>query len=98
MKTIAPYLLGFGLMLVSLLFPAQAQAKNVTENWYLEGPRSGADVKRVERAIRDLPGISYYDVSQATLEVRFDNQRINDAVLQAAVAHAGDYRLTRRVD
>jgi copper chaperone CopZ len=98
MKTMTPYVLAFGLPLASLFVSTLAQAKSVTENWYLEGPRSGADVKRVERAVRGLPGVSYYEVSQATLEVRFDNRKLNDAALREAVARAGDYRLTRRVE
>jgi copper chaperone CopZ len=82
----------------ALFIPAVAQARVVTESWYLEGPRSGADVKRVEDALRHLPGVSSFEVSQATLDVRFDDQKINDARLKAAVAQAGGFRLTRRAD
>jgi copper chaperone CopZ len=98
MKTMTPYILALGLPFASLFMPALAQAKTVTENWYLQGPHNGADVQRVQRAVGKLPGVLFCDVSQATLEVRFDNQKLNDAQLRAAVAHAGDYRLTRRVD
>jgi len=98
MKTITPIVLAFGLPLLSLLVPASAGAKTMTEDWYLAGPRSGADVRRVEHAVKALPGVSYLDVSQATLEVRFDNTKLNDAQLRAAVAQAGAFRLTRRVD
>jgi copper chaperone CopZ len=98
MKTMTPYILALALPFASLFVPALAQAKTVTENWYLEGPHNGADVRRVERAVRRLPGVLFCDVSQATLEVRFDSQKLNDGKLRAAVAHAGDYRLTRRVD
>jgi len=82
----------------TLLYPTVARAKTVSESWYLEGPRSGADVKRVEIALRRLPGVSSLEVSQATVDVRFDNAKLSDAQLKAAVAHAGDFRLTRRVD
>ena len=82
----------------ALLYSAVAQAKTVSESWYLDGPRSGADVKRVETALRHLPGVSSLEVSQATVDVRFDHEKLSDAQLRAAVAHAGDFRLTRRAD
>jgi hypothetical protein len=98
MKKMTAYVFALALPVASLFVSALAQAKTVTEDWYLEGPRNGADVQRVERAVRSLPGVLYYEVSEATLQVRFDNQRLNDTALRAAVAHAGDYRLSRRVD
>jgi copper chaperone CopZ len=98
MKTMTPYVLALALPMTTVFFSGVAHSKTVTEDWYLEGPRSGADVKRVENAIRALPGVSYAEVSEATVQVRFDNQKVDDARLRAAVAHAGDFHLKQRVD
>jgi len=79
-----------------------ASAKTVTENWYVAGIHSGADVRHVRDAVKHLPGVTYLDVSQATLEIKFDDQKLTDRQLEAAVAHAGahpgDFRLTQKVD
>ena len=95
MKTMTPYLLALALPLGALFSAASAEAKMVDESWYLEGPHNGADVKRVERAVKDLPGVKFCEVSQATLDIRFDDQKLTDARLRSAVAQAGPYRLNR---
>ncbi|HTV24054.1 MAG TPA: heavy-metal-associated domain-containing protein [Polyangiaceae bacterium] len=97
MKTIASFIAVVGL-LGALLVPSVAVAKTVNESWYLAGPRSGADVKRVERAVQHLPGVKSFEVSEATLDIRFDDQKLTDARLRAAVAHAGNFRLHRPTD
>jgi copper chaperone CopZ len=97
MKTITPIVLALAMPLGSLFVAGVAEAKTVNESWYLEGPHNGADVKRVERAVQHLPGVKSYEVSQATLDIRFDDQKLTDAQLRAAVAHAGHYRLTQKV-
>lgn len=102
-KAIAPYVLALTLPCASLCTLAGvANAKSVTENWYVAGVHNGADVRHVRDALKHLPGVTYLGVSQATLEIRFDNQKLSDRQLEAAVAHAGahpgEFRLTQKVD
>lgn len=95
MKPMASYVLALALPLGSLFAAGMAEAKMVNESWNLEGPRSGADVERVERAVKHLPGVKDVEVTQATLDIRYDDQKLSEAQLREAVAKAGKFRLTR---
>ena len=98
MKTMASYVLALALPLGSLFAAGVAEAKMVNESWDLEGPRSGADVQRIEREIKQLPGVKDFQVTQATLDIRYDDERLSEAQLRSAVAKAGDFRLMRPVE
>jgi len=95
MKTMAPYVLGLALPLGSLFAAGVAEAKMVNETWNIEGPRSGDDVKRIEKAVEQLPGVKHFEVTQATLDILYDDERLSEAQLRTAVADAGDFRLIR---
>jgi copper chaperone CopZ len=89
MKAMAPYLLAMGLSAVGLCAqPEIAHATTVTETWDVEGMHSGADVKQVRNALRTIPGISVQEVTQADVEIRFDNQKLTDSQLRTRMAQA----------
>jgi copper chaperone CopZ len=98
MKTMASYVLALALPLGSLFAAGAAQAKTVNESWNLEGPRSGDDVKRIEREIKQLPGVKDFQLTQASLDIRYDDEKLSEAQLREAVAKAGDFRLMRPVE
>jgi copper chaperone CopZ len=98
MKTMASYILALALPLGGLFAASVAEAKMVNESWNIEGPRSGADVQRIEREIKQLPGVKDFQVTQATLDIRYDDEQMSEAQLREAVARAGDFRLMRPVE
>jgi copper chaperone CopZ len=98
MKTMASYVLALALPLGSLFGSTVAEAKMVNESWNLEGPRSGADVKRIEREIKQLPGVETFQLTQASLDIRYDDEKLSEAQLREAIAKAGDFRLMRPVE
>jgi len=95
MKTMASYVLALALPLGSLFAASMAHAKMVNESWNLQGPRSGADVERIKQAVKQLPGVKDVEVTQATLDVRYDDEKLSEAQLREAVEKAGDFRLNR---
>jgi copper chaperone CopZ len=98
MRTMASYVLALALPLGSLFASGVAEAKMVNESWSLEGPRSGADVKRIEREIQRLPGVKDFQLTQASLDIRYDDEKLSQAQLREAIAKAGDFRLMRPVE
>jgi copper chaperone CopZ len=98
MKTMASYALAVALPLGSLFAAGIAEAKMVNESWNLQGPRSGADVERIKREIKQLPGVKDFQLSQATLDIRYDDEKLSETQLREAVAKAGDFRLRRPVE
>jgi copper chaperone CopZ len=81
-----------------VMLPTLAHAKTVTEGWYVEGMHAGADVRHVRDAVKHLPSVSYVEVSQATVDVTFDNHELSRADIAMALAHAGGYRLMQRYE
>jgi len=99
MKALGTRMLAVALSCATLGVGQQvAQAKTVTEDWAVAGMHSGADVEHVRVALLHLPGITRVEVTQATVELTFDNQSVNERQIRAAIAHAGDFQLRQRID
>jgi copper chaperone CopZ len=81
-----------------VMLPTLAHAKTVTDGWYVEGMHGSADVRHVRDAVKRLPSVTYVKVSQATVDVSFDDRALSRADIAAAIAHAGSYRLMQRYE
>lgn len=72
-----------------------ALAREVTQAWVVDGMRNAADVREVRDAVAQLTGVTYVEMTQATIKVTFD-QRVSEAQIAAAVDRTGEYRLMQK--
>ena len=74
---------------------SSALAREVTHSWVVHGMRNAADVRDVRDAVAQLTGVTDVQMTQATIQVTFD-QRVNERQIAAAVDRTGEYRLMQR--
>ncbi len=60
---------------------------------HIEGMSCGHCLHAVSRALTELPGVEVESVRMGRADLRFDEQQVNPARIEAAVADAG-YRAT----
>lgn len=60
---------------------------------HIEGMSCGHCLNAVSRALTDLPGVEVESVRMGRADLRYDEQRVNPARIEAAVTDAG-YRAT----
>ena len=60
---------------------------------HIDGMSCGHCLNAVNRALAELPGVQVESVRMGRAELRFDEQQLNPARIEAAVADAG-YRAT----
>lgn len=61
----------------------------------IEGMSCGHCLNAVNRALAELPGVEVESVRMGRADLRYDEQQLNPARIEAAVAEAG-YRATAR--
>jgi copper chaperone CopZ len=99
MKRIRSYVLALLLPALGVTaFEGMAAAKSVTRTIYVSGMDSGEDVKRVSDALKQVPGVSNVEPTQATMDVTFDDEQVTLLELEAAVVRAGDYEVVKKAD
>jgi copper chaperone CopZ len=99
MKRIRSYVMAMLLPALGVTaFGSTALAKSVTRTLYVDGMRSGEDVKRVSDALKQVPGVSNVEPTQATMDVTFDDEKVTPLELEAAVVRAGDYEVVKKAD
>jgi copper chaperone CopZ len=74
---------------------SSALAREVTHSWVVHGMRNAADVRDVRDAVAQLTGVTDVQMTQATIQVTFD-QRVSEKQIAAAVDRTGEYRLMQR--
>lgn len=82
-------LIGFGAGASSAL------AREVTRTWVIDGMRNAADVRDVRDAVAQLTGVTDVAMTQATIQVTFD-QRVSAKQIAAAVDRTGEYRMMQK--
>lgn len=60
---------------------------------HIEGMSCGHCLNAVSRALTDLPGVEVESVRMGRADLRYDEQQVNPARIEAAVTDAG-YRAT----
>ena len=60
---------------------------------YIEGMSCGHCLNAVNRALAELPGVEVQSIRIGRADLRYDEQQLNPARIEAAVAEAG-YRAT----
>ncbi|HET7469668.1 MAG TPA: heavy-metal-associated domain-containing protein [Gemmatimonadales bacterium] len=60
---------------------------------HIDGMSCGHCMNAVNRALAELPGVEVESVRMGRAELRYDDQQVNPARIEAAVADAG-YRAT----
>lgn len=74
-----------------------ASAKVVTEVWQVKGIHTAADERKVHDAITALPSVSTAIVHKDNVRLTFDDQKLQDPAIKAAVAKAGSFELMTRM-
>lgn len=74
---------------------SSALAREVTQTWVVDGMRNAADVRDVRDAVAQLTGVTSVEMTQATIQVTFD-QRVSERQIAAAVDRTGEYRLMQK--
>jgi copper chaperone CopZ len=75
------------------LFSGLASAKIVTESWQIKGVHSAADEGKVRFALAQLPSVTNPVVMPSLVRVTFDDQKLQNAQIEQAVAKAGRFEL-----
>jgi copper chaperone CopZ len=70
-----------------------ASAKVVTESWQIKGVRGAADEGKVRFALSQLPSVINPVVMPSLVRVTFDDEKLQNAQIEQAVAKAGRFEL-----
>jgi copper chaperone CopZ len=79
------------------LLTSIASAKVITEVWQVKGVHTPADENKLHEAITKLPSVSEAVVRMSTVRVTFDDQKLQDSSIKAAVAQAGKFELVNKI-